>query len=457
MHPSRCWKSPFVWLFVLGLGLPAGAGADAPPDLEEMVQSQGQVIQELRRELEEMRREQQRSQDRVRALEDGGASRPETDGEHSVSRAYVDRRIQAFERTPLSRLFLSGYGAVTYRDVTGDADGTGAGASTFDLRFNPIFHFAMTERLHFNGELEITFGKKTVLEDVELEGGELEKEFETETETEVELEFATIDYLLTDWLSVSAGKFLLPFNIFGSRLHPDWINKMASAPPIYGAHGSTSGIIPVLSDIGVMLSGGTSLWSERSKLNYSLYAVNGPTFEMGHGEPGEAGLLDLNFENIPDDNNDKSIGGRIGFLPVPNLEIGASYLTGRTRGSGGRFNLWGSDVSWGWRGLDLRGEFVRKSRDTAGKNPEVWGYWMQAAYRLREHFPDSTGVEGFLGRLEPVVRWGEINDLSPGNREQLAFGLNFWLLESVPLKLTYELNGGAVKDDRFFAQFAYGF
>ena len=43
------------------------------------------------------------------------------------------------------------------------------------------------------------------------------------------------------------------------------------------------------------------------------------------------------------------------------------------------------------------------------------------------------------------------------DREQLAFTLNYWLFDSVPLKLSYEFNDGAVSNDRFVAQFAYGF
>ena len=39
----------------------------------------------------------------------------------------------------------------------------------------------------------------------------------------------------------------------------------------------------------------------------------------------------------------------------------------------------------------------------------------------------------------------------------LAFGLNYWLYESVPLKLTYEINGGGTNDNRVLAQLAYGF
>ncbi|MEN8184402.1 MAG: cell division protein ZapB [Myxococcota bacterium] len=458
---------PGVSLLILGFGWWLALPALAAQDLEEAVQAQGALIEELRRELQQVRDEQRQSGDRVQALEAELSAAQQTGAVGGVTPEYVDRRIEAFEASPLSKLTMSGYAGVTYRDAQDDGDGLG-GASTFDLRFNPIFHFAMTERLHFNAELQLTINKATRLENVEFhdEDGdgqfdEADLEFETETETEVDLEYATIDYLLNDWLTVSAGKFLLPFNIFGNRLHPDWINKMVSAPPIYGGHGAAPAIQPVLSDVGLMLSGGTELWNEESKLNYALYAGNGPTTEMGGGHGagggGEAEQLALQFPNVPDDNNNKAVGGRVGFLPIRNLELGVSYLTGRTRGSPGRFNMLGTDVSYWWRGLDVRGEFVRKSRNASGSNPDVWGYWLQTAYRLRHEFPQTSGFLGQLGKLEPVIRWGQIRGLTALNRNQFSLGLNYWIFESVPVKFTYEFNSKAVRDDRFLVQWAYGF
>lgn len=43
--------------------------------------------------------------------------------------------------------------------------------------------------------------------------------------------------------------------MFGKRLHPTWINKFATPPPLYGHHTSEFGaepLLPVLSDLGVM-------------------------------------------------------------------------------------------------------------------------------------------------------------------------------------------------------------
>ncbi len=410
--------------------------ARADDDLGKIVRTQGDLIQELRLQLDAMRSEQLKREDRVRSLEDerartavsAGPANPE-----GITTDYIDRRIQDFQTQDRSRLFLSGYGNVRYREVRDDGDVPADPAdprlnppSTFLVNFNPIFHFRMTDRLHFNAELEFEIG----------DGGE----------TEIEMEYATIDFLVNDWLVISAGKFFVPFNRFGASLHPAWINKLASRPVIYDKN---KGVIPIMSDVGVMVSGGAPLWSEESKFSYAVYMGNGPIAE-------DADEPSLEWENTPDENNNKSAGGRFGFLPIPNLELGASWLTGRTKGPGGRFNQLGADL-WYWsEGLELRGEYVRLSR-RADERLDKWGYYLQAAYRLSYHFQDKTETLATLGRFEPVIRWGQTLGHGEDNRDQLALGLNYWLYPSVPLKFTYEFNQGKVKNDRMFLQIAYGF
>jgi hypothetical protein len=117
----------------------------------------------------------------------------------------------------------------------------------------------------------------------------------------------------------------------------------------------------------------------------------------------------------------------------------------------------GLDAWYYYEGLELRGEYAYLKRDAGAVRANVQGYWLQAAYRLNRLFPDRTGWRGFANRLEPVIRWGQVLSFEEKNRDQLALGLNYWLFESVPLKLSYELNDGAVDDNRFLLNLAYGF
>ena len=132
-------------------------------------------------------------------------------------------------------------------------------------------------------------------------------------ETEVGLEYAQISYLLNDYVTLGAGKFLSPFGVFRERLHPAWINKLPDAPLPFG-HG---GLGPT-SELGFEVRGGIPVGP--TKMNYTVYVSNGP--RLITDEDHEAGLLSSsNFEDV-DDN--KAIGGRIGFLPIPELELGYS-------------------------------------------------------------------------------------------------------------------------------------
>ncbi len=66
---------------------------------------------------------------------------------------------------------------------------------------------------------------------------EVELEFElTGGVTETGLEYAQLDFLLNDNITLTGGKFLVPFGVFGERLHPTWINKFPTSPPLYGHH-----------------------------------------------------------------------------------------------------------------------------------------------------------------------------------------------------------------------------
>lgn len=149
------------------------------------------------------------------------------------------------------------------------------------------------------------------------------------------------------------------------------------------------------------------------------------------------------------------VGGRLGFLPIRNFELGVSYLTSDPDNV--RFHLIGVDAWYNYEGLELRGEFAYLERDEGPVDANVQGYWIQAAYRLNRIFPERNGLHGIANRLEPVVRFGQVSKFSEKNRDQLVIGLNYWLFESAPLKVSYEFNNGAVADNRVLVNFAYGF
>lgn len=419
---------------MLALFAPGLAPADDAVPLKEQVESQSSLIRELQGELAQMREAQRRRDDRLRALEDERAEVPAVGpGPDAVTADWVDRRIEEFESADDSRLFISGFGTSQFVNAQ-------RSPSTFLVSFNPIFHFRVSDRVHLSAELEF-----------EVDKGETQS-------TSVGLEFSQIDILANDWLTLSAGKFLLPFNVFGPKIHPSWVNKMASRPAMYEGFGR-GGIIGVLGNTGVMASGGAELPWEGGKFNYAAYATNGATLKNDPSAFPSATdrRLGLEFDNTPDDNQNKMVGGRFGFLPIPNLELGASYLRGQADVKGGGYNLLGFDGWYWWRGIEARAEYIRLARNSRAGDPNAWGLYWQLAYRLSHLVRSTEGLAGFVGQLEPVVRWSDVGNRGPMNREQFAVGLNYWLEEAVALKLTGEFNSGGISENRLIAQLAYGF
>ena len=98
---------------------------------------------------------------------------------------------------------LSGYGDATY-----EAAATSDYPNDFSASVSPIFLYTMGGNILFEAELE--FG---------LSGAA----------TTTGLGYAQIDYLGFESVQIIAGKFLLPFGIFGERQHPTWINKLPTA------------------------------------------------------------------------------------------------------------------------------------------------------------------------------------------------------------------------------------
>ena len=163
----------------------------------------------------------------------------------------------------------------------------------------------------------------------------------------------------------------------------------------------------------------------------------------------------MEFNNTPDLEDGVMVGGRIGMLPIRNLEFGVSYATSDPDDV--RLHMIGVDAWYNYEGLEFRGEYAYLERDNGSLGANVQGYWIQAAYRLNRIFTEREGLRGVANRLEPVVRYGQVSKFSEKNRDQLVIGLDYWLFECAPLKFSYEFNNGAPADNRFLVNFAYGF
>ncbi len=340
-------------------------------------------------------------------------------------------QAQADERVvPTNQTVITGYGTVGYLYRT-----SGDNQKEFTAGINPIFLFQFMDRFLFEAEFEFAL---------------------TEGVTETGLEYAQLDAILTNNLVFVGGKFLLPFGVFGPRIHPTWINKFVDAPPIYGHHVAAFGaepLVPILSDVGVMLRGMLPLNSVGLALN--LYATNGPSFE----ETIEAGEVpEIEFPGSTSDNNtDKMIGGRLDIVMLPWTELNVSYFNGDYDEENVLdFSAWNVAAAARYAGFELRGEYIQTRQEieeeTGFPTLKRHGYYAQLAYRWRQ--------------WEPVFRWTQILDDDLGGQNvgggawQAGFGLDYWFAPSIALMAAYQLNREQdveLDNDRFVAHLAFGF
>lgn len=339
-----------------------------------------------------------------------------------------DTTVEAAQADPFVLFDLAGYTSVTY------VNAQGAG-TVGEFIVAPIFHLQFGERVLFEAELE-------------LEGND-------RGASDAVVEYAAVNWLLNDHAALVVGKFLSPVGYFVPNQHPSWINKMASVPAGFGHAGAAP-----TADFGVQLRGGKT-FAGGQHVNYAVYMANGPQL----GLKGMEGLS-LGNEGATRNPDGKRIsGGRLGWMPIPALEVGASLARGDivldpgAMGAGPepsrRYQVDGVDVAWSpTKALDLRGEWIRQRVGAAPgsvvADKTTWRAWyVLGAYRF--------GSE----RWEAVLRHGD--SLAPhaeATLKQTAVGLNYLFRPYAKLKLTREFNDSAdvgANADRWLLQFAYGF
>jgi hypothetical protein len=320
--------------------------------------------------------------------------------------------------------------------------------STFSASFNPIFLWELTPKLLFDSRLEI-----------EPSGGG----------TNVNLVNAQLSYLLNDYIALGVGEFFSPSNIFVERFEPQWINKLPDRPI-----GVYHGVLPNIS-VGAQVRGGFPIGPTRA--NYAFYVSNGPV--LNTFDARTAGTLDYN--SYTDNNDNKAVGGRVGFLPVPGVEVGYGFETSKpgfqgtpfhdvqalvqsvdlevTRDSDllkGRINLF---AQYAWSHVD---HAVYDPDGSLGFGPlpltaKRDGGYAEVAYRPTKFDND------FLRNFEMIFRWDHLSrdpsGLGDPEETRWTLGLNYWLSPSTVVKAAYEWDqpNGEPNRNALLLQTAMGF
>jgi hypothetical protein len=354
----------------------------------------------------------------------GGESPTTISLRNEVKRA--NRRIDALEQKSIeldsaeSAFLITGFALTRFNVPDG-------GDTVFNSSVSPIILWQINDKLLFESEFE--FELDTV---------------DGRADTGVSLEYADLQFLVNDNLTIGAGKFLTPFGLFGERLHPAWINKLPNAPLVRGHEG-----LAPMSSVGAFVKG--IIPFDGQKIVYTVYAINGPTLVDAVRDPAEFGSLDFGGFS-----SNKAFGGRIGYLPIPQLELGYSFLFGEADSDNGlnaKTTVMGLDASYildTEPGLfDFRFEYVYSTVDdvtydasgAVGVGPITFnnerdGLYAQAAFRPIHSSSDFFKNVEFVGRYDYLSTPSAAPE--GGNTDRWTAGINYWFNSSTVLKLAVD-------------------
>src|SRR5256714_2364483 len=383
---------------------------DAPPD--------GYVT---RREYEELKAQMLALKKELDAIKKEREGAPTQDKVENRVVADVHKQVapEAPPEVPLPAVQPEGLLGTTKFLLAGWAEGMfearNGQVSTFSASFNPIFLWELTPKLLFDSRLEI-----------EPSGGG----------TNVNLVNAQISYLLNDYIALGVGEFFSPSNVFVERFEPQWINKLPDRPI-----GVYHDVLPNIS-VGAQVRGGFPIGSTRA--NYAFYVSNGPV--LNTFDPRSAGTLD--FNSYTDNNDDKAVGGRVGFLPIPGVEVGYGFETSRpgfqgtpfsdlralvqsvdleiTRDSDllkGRINLF---AQYAWSRVD---HAVYDPDGSLGFGPLPLTARRDGGYAEIAYRPTKVDID-FIRNLEMIFRWDHLSadpsGLGDPSETRWTLGLNYW-------------------------------
>jgi len=230
-----------------------------------------------------------------------------------------------------------------------------------------------------------------------------------------DLSFATIDYILNDYMTLCAGNMLLPLGTYSER-SAGWLNKFPDNP-------LPRGLVPG-TGIGAQLRGAIPIDNAGQMLTYSVYGVNGPSATDNTGAfgsldlGGNVGIINnsryggaTTFDKLGNIHADPTGGARLGWFypwkPHYDLELGLSLQSGEWNDLGNNYTAFVFDGALHLSpAVEIKGEYLStwvQSTDMGTVRPA--GGWIQAGYKL-------SGLSLQLPMINNVELMGRFDDSS---------------------------------------------
>ncbi|MGR3173714.1 MAG: hypothetical protein ACUZ8N_03860 [Candidatus Scalindua sp.] len=445
----------FMCLSALFFSTVCSSVSAADEDLRAKVAAMEKMLMELKGQLEqqaETTKELESLRDDVKGLLPGEefywAKKAQELQDKGLAPWFGKQDTKPFLRRIGRNTYLGGY-----MDMELEFDAGSQTNKTFDQhRLIPFIYSDVSDRVKFAMELEIEHGGPDTNGGVNNDIGE------------IKIEFATIDFLMTDWLNYRGGIILSPLGKL-NLVHDSPLLDLTDRPMV------NTFIIPTtLSESGMGFFG-TFYPTEMSKLDYEIYAVNGFQSISGNtsviNDTTSVGGIEKFIRNSrgskdTDNNTNFAIVGRVAYSPFLGLELGASFHTGNIDDRNeNRMTIKALDWTYQRGPFELVGEYGHASierdgllEDGSQKSDvmagDMWGYYIEPKYHFMPQFLKDLAPTFFTddSTFTAVLRWGQIDVNSPTNvanegdirRTRLTPGLNFRYTEDTVFKIEYQFN-----------------
>ncbi|HEX3034585.1 MAG TPA: hypothetical protein VHT73_05535, partial [Thermodesulfobacteriota bacterium] len=353
-------------------------------------------------------------------------------------------------------LSIGGYGELSIAQLREDND------NIIDAQRVILYvGYKFTDRIIFNSEIEFEHG---------FTGDNLNGQ-----EGEVAVEFASLDFLITDYLNLRGGLLLMPIGIinevhepttFFGVLRPD-VERFV-IPTTFRENGAG-----VFGDLSRFVPG---------NLTYRAYVVN----SLDSRGFAASDIRDARPSGNRAEFDDPAFVSRVEYDPFPGLRFGGSFFIGQTGQNqkvmgdtiDGLFQLYEADVQFQWRGLEARGLVVYTFLDDAdlinlnngfmgddSVGEEMYGWYVEAGYNVLS----LADLHPYFQYLAPFVRFEKYDTQfevpsgfmrDPANdRRLLTVGLSYKPIPNVVIKADYQFrdNDADSADNQFNLGLGYVF
>jgi len=446
--------------FLLWLAIPALVKAQV--SAEDFKKLQDQVAL-LSQQVQTLQQTNAAYQHKIESLQDQVGSTKEiaTSAEEKASSA--EEKMN--EPVDLSEQMAS---AATHNFVlAGDAEVTfgrtgGINSGAFQMAdFAPIFLYRANDNILFEAGFDFILqnGQTTLINGQTVDNANT---------TTVNLSFATLDYIVNNYVTLVAGEMLLPLGTYSER-SAGWINQIPDTPlPV--------AVLPQ-TGIGAQLRGAIPLNQTGRELTYAAYVANGPSSVNGTGKStytdstgavlpnldlgGNVGLSSSgNQQNL---NGSASGGGRIAFFnafkPNYDVEVGLSGETGPYTTSNQYFSAAVIDAAIHVSPyFTLKGEYINSWVQTTDIGTyQAGGFWLQGTYKLASFNSDLP----FINNVELVARYDTLNDGLGTKTQRFTGGYIYHFSNTLMFENDYEAisseGPNPLPNNAYVFQLSYGF